>query len=366
MHITGVTQCHAEYEMDGTFHPTWIPGFAQGSHEAELFKLETDAGLTGITAGPSLGGLQYQEQLEGFLVGEDPRDVQTILGKLDSFRLSGPRPWHIELALWDIIGKDAGKPVHELFGATAEPIPVYASTGATMDAEQRIEYIDDYVTDTGIEAVKLRVTDTAQIEVVREIRAAFPELTLMVDANKGWSIRAVEPEVEWSYKDALGFARELEELENIGWLEEPLPRHQYDRYAALRAATDIPIAGGEFNDGIGELTEFIRLDALDVMQADAALATGMKRAVDLAAMADATGMEFVPHTWTNGAGFAANLHVMAVAGSGWCEYPLEPPWDPEVVSFFLDQPFTHEDGSIEPPTDPGLGITIDWDTVTDS
>ena len=366
MQITGVTQYHATHEMDGAFHPTWIPGYAQGSHEAEVFEVETDAGITGVAAGPSLGGLRYENQLEGFLAGEDPHDMETILGKLDSFRLSGPRPWHVEMALWDIIGKDAGKPVHELFGGTADSIPVYASTGAVMDAEDRIDYIEEHVVGEGIQAVKLRVTELEHIDIVRDVRAAFPDLTLMVDANKGWAIRAAKPEVEWSYKDALRFARQLEGLGDIGWLEEPLPRHQYDRYAELRAATDVPIAGAEFNDGVGSLTEFVRQDALDVMQADAALATGIKRAVDVAAMADANGVEFVPHTWTNGAGFAANLHVMAVAGSAWCEYPLEPPWDADVVSFFLDEPFTHENGSVEPPTDPGLGITVDWDTVEDA
>lgn len=366
MQITGVTQYHATHEMDGAFHPTWIPGFAQGSHEAEIFEVETDAGITGVTAGPSLGGLRYDDQLEGFLVGEDPHDMRTILGKLDSFRLSGPRPWHVEPALWDIIGKDAGKPVHELLGGTADPIPVYASTGAVMDAEDRVEYIEEHVVDEGVQAVKLRVTELDQVDTVREVRAAFPDLTLMVDVNKGWAIRAVESEVEWSYKDALRFARQLEELGDIGWLEEPLPRRQYARYAKLREATTVPIAGAEFNDGVGGLTEFIRQDALDVLQADAALATGIKRAVDVAAMADANGTEFVPHTWTNGAGFAANLHVMAVAGSAWCEYPLEPPWDADVVSFFLEESFTHENGYIEPPTDPGLGITVDWEAVDDA
>jgi len=362
MEITDVTQHTVEHEMDGAFHPTWIPGVAQGSHGADVFEVKTDTGITGVAAGPS-PGFRIDDDLAGFLAGEDPHDMETVLGKLDSFRLMGPRPWHVEMALWDIVGKDAGKPVHELFGGTADPIPVYASTGQVMDAETRIEYIEEHVTSEGIEAVKLRVTERDHIDVVREVRDAFPDLTLMVDANKGWAIRAVEQEVTWSYKDALAFARGLEEVGNVGWLEEPLPRHDYRGYARLREATDVPIAGAEFNDGIGELKEFVRHDALDVMQADAALATGIKRAVDAAEMAQAHGIEFVPHTWTNGGGFAANVHVMAAVGSAWCEYPLEPPWDAETVSFFLEEPFEHEDGYVEPPTEPGLGIDIDWDVV---
>jgi L-alanine-DL-glutamate epimerase-like enolase superfamily enzyme len=363
MEITQVTQYHAEHEMDGAFRPTWIPGHSQGTHTAEIFEIETDAGITGVAAGPSPGGLQYGDELGAFLYGEDPRDVRHILRKLDSFRLMGPRPWHVEMALWDIVGKDAGKPVYELFGASADPIPVYASTGQLMDAEERIEYIEEHVVSEGIEAVKLRVTEVEQIETVKAVREAFPDLTLMVDANKGWAVRALDTETEWHYKDALAFARGLEEVGNVAWLEEPLPRHNYREYARLREATDVPIAGAEFNDGVGELKEFLHHGALDVVQADAALATGIKRAVDVAEMAHADGVEFVPHTWTNGAGFAANLHVMAAAGSAWCEYPLEPPWDAEVVSFFLEEPFVHENGFVEPPSGPGLGIEIDWDAV---
>lgn len=362
MEITGVTQYHAEREMDGAFHPTWIPGYPQGSHEADIFEIETDEGITGVGAGPSIG-LDYGDALEAFMAGEDPHDVGRILKKLDSFRLMGPRPWHVEMALWDIVGKSAGKPVYDMFGGGGEPIPVYASTGQLMDAADRIEYIEDRVVSAGIEAVKLRVTKVEHIETVRAVRDAFPELTLMVDANKGWTIRAIEQGIEWTYKDALEFARGLEEVGNVAWLEEPLPRHDYRGYARLRTATDVPIAGAEFNDGIGELKEFIHHDALDIVQADAALSTGIKRAVDAAAMADARGIAFVPHTWTNGGGFAANLHVMAAVDSEWCEYPLEPPWTPDVVSFFLEEPFTHTDGTLKPPAGPGLGIEIDWSVV---
>lgn len=363
MEITAVNQYHAEHEMDGSFDPTWIPGYPQGTHEVEIFEVETDTGITGVAAGPSFGGgLDYSDMLGAFVGGEDPHDVRGVLRKMDSFRLAGPRPWHVEMALWDIIGKDAGTPVYELLGASADPIPVYASTGEVKPADERIEYIQDVV-DQGIEAVKLRVTEVEHVDIVKEIRASFPDLTLMVDANKGWSIRAVDNETPWRYKDALKFARGLEEVGNVAWLEEPLPRHNYRAYARLREATDIPIAGGEFNDGVAELKEFLHHDALDIVQADAALATGIKRAVDVADMADAQGVEFVPHTWTNGGGFAANLHVMAAADSAWCEYPLEPPWDAEVVSFFLEEPFEHEDGFVEPPSGSGLGIEIDWDQV---
>ncbi|WP_435364346.1 mandelate racemase/muconate lactonizing enzyme family protein [Haloarchaeobius sp. DYHT-AS-18] len=365
MQITGVTQHHLSHPLDGSFEPTWIPGYPQSSHEVELFEIRTDEGITGITASPSFaGGLEYETPLSLFLTGEDPHDVDAIRRKLESIDLIGPRPWHIELALWDIIGKAAGKPVYEILGGSDDPIPCYASTGEVQDAEARIEYIQDRV-DEGFQAVKLRVTRTDDIDIVREIRDAFPDLPLMVDANKGWSVRIMQEEDRWSYKDALRFARELADVGGIEWLEEPLPRHQYDNYARLRQATTVPIAGGEFNNGLHHFHEFLQRDALDVVQPDAALATGIQGGVTVAARAADHGVEFVPHTWTNGIGFAANLHVMAVAGSPWCEFPMEPPWDSEARDFLLEETLDHDDGYVTPPDGPGLGITLDREVLAE-
>lgn len=365
MRITGVSQYHLDHHADGSFHPTWIPGYPQGTHEVELFEVETDAGITGYAASPSFaGGIDYEDALQFFLLGEDPHDVEGILRKLDSIRLIGPRVWHVELALWDVIGKDAGKPVYELLGAEARDVPVYASCGEVGDADERIEHVQVCV-DEGFGAVKLRVTSPEHVEIVRAVRESFPDLPLMVDANKGWAVRVMEHEERWSFSDALRVCRELEEIGGVEWLEEPLPRHDFDGYARLRERTDVPIAGGEFNDGAWQLREFIQRGALDVVQPDAALATGIKRGAEVAAMARQHGVAFVPHTWTNGVGFAANLHVMTAAGSPWCEYPFEPPWTPDVRDFLLADSLTHDDGTIRAPDGPGLGIEIDEDVLAD-
>jgi len=363
MQITGVTQYHLEHVLEEPFYPTWIPGYPQSTHELELFEVETDEGITGYGASPSFaGGLEYETPLELFLTGEDPHNVEGILGKLETVNLVGPRPWHVEMALWDIIGKDAGKPVHELFGAEAREIPVYASTGELMDADERIDYVAERV-EEGFEAVKLRVTEVDHIETVRRVREAFPDLTLMVDANKGWAVRVMEDPVEWSYGDALEFARGLDDVGGVEWLEEPLHRHDYAGYARLRDAVDVDIAGGEFNDGVHELRDLIDRGCLDVVQPDAALATGIRGATEVAAMARERGLQFAPHTWTNGIGMAANLHVMAAVEADYCEFPLEPPWTPAVRDFLLEEPIDHEDGRVRPPEGPGLGIEIDRDAL---
>lgn len=363
MQITGIRQTHLSHVADGPFYPTWIPGYPQGIHEVELFEIATDAGITGITASPSFaGGFDYANPLETFLIGHDPHDVRGFRRKLSTVDLIGPRPWHLEVALWDIIGKDAGKPLYEILGGSDDPIPAYASSGEVQAVDARIEYVQNRI-DEGFSAVKLRVTELDDLQIVREVRETFPDLTLMVDANKGWSVRVMEDEECWTYKDAVQCGRELETIGDIAWLEEPLPKHDYDGYTRLRQAIDIPVAGGEFNDGFHELREFVDRNAVDILQPDTMLVTGVRGAIEAARMADSRGIDYIPHTWTNGIGLAANLHVMAAVDSPWCEFPLEPPWTTAVRDFMLQEPLTVDDGAITPPDGPGLGVNLDPDTL---
>jgi len=368
MEITGVSQHHVEADLAGSYEPTWIPGYAQSTQEVELFLIETDTGLTGVSASPSVGGgLDYADTLSLFLVGEDPHDIGRIRRRLEDVHLLGPRSWHVEIACWDLIGKDAGVPIYELLGGSRRGIPAYASTGERQPAEERLTYVDECV-DAGFEAVKLRFgpDPDEDLAVAKRVREAHPDLTLMVDGNMGWSVRVLEDREPWTYDEARSVARRLEEVGNVAWLEEPLHRHDYDGLARLREATGVPIAGGEFNDGVHELRELVEHGSLDVLQPDAALATRIEGAKEVASMARTHGLEFAPHTWTNGLGLVANLHVMAATEARWCEFPLEPPaLVPETRDFPLAEPIDAEDGVVRPPDGPGLGIELAPDVMAE-
>lgn len=374
MEISGIDQYHLVYDLDGTWAPSWIPGVESETHEVDLFAVRTDAGVTGYTAMPSFpgGGLDLAPNFESVLVGEDPRHIDRILDLLDTVDFLGVEPWYLELAMWDILGKDAGLPVYRLLGGSPDPIPVYASTGERQPAEERISYVEERVGE-GFEAVKLRFgaedpEDDQDLPVARYVREEFPALTLMVDANMGWSMRLGDEEpARWTPSTARYVARELEALQPIGWLEEPLPMHDYDRLADLRSATDIAIAGGESVSGLTPLREYIVHDALDILQPDALFATGLRRGMAVGDMAAMHGLEFAPHTWSNGIGLAANLHLMAVTDTRWCEYPLEPPaWDASARDFLIEDPIHPENGTLSPPEKPGLGVEIDWDAISDA
>jgi L-alanine-DL-glutamate epimerase-like enolase superfamily enzyme len=107
-------------------------------------------------------------------------------------------------------------------------------------------------------------------------------------------------------------------------------------------------------------------DALDVYQPDVVLALGISGARTLAELALRSNRWFTPHTWTNGIGLLANLHVCAGVGGGpFLEYPYDPPgWTPERRDFMLARPVEVDgDGLLRVPSAPGLGVELDADAV---
>jgi len=134
-------------------------------------------------------------------------------------------------------------------------------------------------------------------------------------------------------------AAELAELDVL-WLEEPLPQYDVAGVRTVRAQTGIRVAGGEMVRTMPELLHLLECDALDVYQPDVVLSVGMLRARTIAELAFVKHRWFTPHTWSNGLGVLANLHVVAGVGGGpYVEFPYDPPgWTPQRRDFFLARP----------------------------
>ncbi len=360
--------CH--YHLPATFFPTWIPGYPQADNSCLLLTLKTDEGIEGYAAG--VGFLDESKGLMSllrpFVMNRDPFQVEDFIRLLRSANFLGYRGFFVELAMWDIIGKAAGLPVYKLWGGWRDRIPAYASTGELHEPDKRVEEVLK-LKEMGFKGVKLRVKsddiapDVAVVELVRE--AVGPEMDIMVDANQGWPIHGFGPYPVWTVKRAIDTSRYYEEL-GVRWLEEPLYKHDYEGYARLREATTVPIAGGEFNVDLHEFRDLITNGCLDVLQPDATISTGMWNSRKVAGMAEAHGLEFSPHTWTNGLGFAANLQLMAATPNcPYCEFPYEPPaWVPEARDFMLAEPFMiDKEGFVNLPDKPGLGVELDMDRI---
>jgi L-alanine-DL-glutamate epimerase-like enolase superfamily enzyme len=186
-------------------------------------------------------------------------------------------------------------------------------------------------------------------------------MVLMVDLNQGWRMpgdttKTLDPVA------ARNVAAQLAAYDVL-WLEEPLAGTDLRGLAALRAsAPGVRIAGGEMTRTFVETLAALDADAFDVYQPDVVLAGGMLRARTVAEVALARNRWFTPHTWTNGIGLLANLHVAAGVGGGpFIEYPYDPPgWTPERRDAFLAEPIRPDRGGIlRVPQHPGLGVALD-------
>jgi L-alanine-DL-glutamate epimerase-like enolase superfamily enzyme len=204
--------------------------------------------------------------------------------------------------------------------------------------------------------------DVAVIAGVRE--AVGDRLEIMVDANQGWRMPG-DRAPRWDVATAARVANELSSL-GVYWLEEPLRCEDYDGYAALRRRTDMRIAAGEMVRTMAEARDLVVRGGIDVLQTDVVLTGGVSGNRRIAALTDLHGRTWSPHTWSNGYGLVANLHVAcAFSTCPYIEVPYDPPaWSAARRDFLL--PATVEiaaDGTVAPPAGPGLGVEPDLDAL---
>ncbi len=148
------------------------------------------------------------------------------------------------------------------------------------------------------------------------------------------------------------------------WVEEPLHRGDYAGYAELRRRVGVKIAGGEMTREPYEFRELLERDCLDVFQPDCVCSQGISGLAPLARRVVAAGKLFTPHTWGNGIGLLANVHLTAgtagVAGSQWLEFPYDPPeWSLDRRDYPLVAPVEAVAGWVTLGEQPGLGIALD-------
>lgn len=349
---------------DRPFAATWQP-FPSAIHRLTLVEVHTDEGITGIGSGGVVTAINTGGPL---LVGQDPLAIERHAHLFRTIAYFMGRPWAVEVALWDIAGKAAGIPLYKLLGGHKDRVRAYASTGELRSPEQRVEDALRF-REEGFNAMKLRFhspeprNDLPVLEAAR--KAVGDSMEIMVDANQAWNYPGDPVLNRWDLRTAIMMARELES-QRVYWLEEPLWAYDYDGLAELRRAVNVRIAGGELNPSLQEFRLYLEKGCLDVYQPDATFAGGISGARKVAAMAEAAGLQFAPHTWTNGIGFMANLHVAAsVPNCPFIEFPYDPPsWTPEIRDFLLTEPLRIDsDGFIRLPDKPGLGIEIDQEKL---
>ena len=347
-----------------------------------LVEIDTDTGLTGLgEAKVGVGNLgNYAAVVELIrtdigpaVVGRDPRDITAIWDALYSgsrahygaregrlFPTVGRRGITvaaisgIDIALWDLAGQALGVPVWQLLGGKyRSAVPAYASGGwAPVGGigKQLAQYVE-----RGHRAVKMRVglqdrsVDDSAARV-REVRDTLgPDVAIMVDAHGTWSVR-----------DALRFARKVEDCD-LAWIEEPVSADNIAGLAEVRRATDIPIATGENAQTRFEFRDLIAAGACDILQPDIAIAGGLTECQRICALASAHELTVAPHLWGSAILFAAGLHLcVSTPQAVTVEFSRgENPLLHELV----EPAFDLVDGHVPAPTKPGLGLTLRRDFV---
>jgi D-galactarolactone cycloisomerase len=361
--ITAIELERLTLPLSPPFNAAWDPD-PRTRFDATLVRVHTDEGVTGIASGDTMDGFEAFAHL---FVGRDPLTLGAHARTLETISFHAGRYWPLEAALWDLAGRALGVPVATLLGGARDRVPAYASLGELRAPEQRAEDARALV-GHGFRAVKVRIArdrvadGIATVGAIRD--AVGGDLQIMVDLNQWWRMAGdTLPGL-----DAQGARRVIDALAEIGvvWVEEPLAGDDLAGMRMLRKTTGVRIAGGEMARDFDHLSRALDADALDVLQPDVVLALGVSGARTLADLALRHNRWFTPHTWTNGIGLLANLHVCCGVGGGpYLEYPYDPPgWTPERRDFMLTQPVEiDEDGWLAVGDAPGLGIELDEEAV---
>src|SRR3954447_21421740 len=372
MKITCVRSRVVEFPLERAFRPAWARGRNMPSLLMVFLEVETDEGITGY--GAAHGGVECAISVERFVapyfLGQDPFAVERLAAVIPDAETLGAPMYPMELPLWDIVGKVAGLPVSRLWGAWSDRVLAYCATAEVCSPEQRVLDIERMIED-GYRAVKLRFhrdDPREDVRVVQAIRDAVGDrIDITVDANQAGVEPGFEGHRTWGLRLAVEIARELERL-GVLWLEEPMPRHDYDGLRRLREKVKrIKIAGGEDNHGLHEFKLLIDRGCYDILQPDALLSEGLFQMRKVAALAEAAGLGVVPHTWGNGIGLLANLPLAAaIPNCSHLEFPHDPPsgWTAAARDQMLTEPLVIDsEGFVHVPDRPGLGFEPDFERI---
>jgi D-galactarolactone cycloisomerase len=361
--ITAIAVERLTLPLSPPFYAAWDPD-PRTRFDATLVRVHTDEGVTGIASGDTMDGF---ESFAHLFIGRDPLALAAHARTLETISFHAGRYWPLEAALWDLAGRALGAPVATLLGGARDRLPVYASLGELRPPQQRAQDAQELV-EAGFRAVKVRIARERIAEGVATVAAMRDavggDLQIMVDLNQWWRMAGDIV----AGLDAQGARRVIGALAELGvfWVEEPLAGDDLAGMRMLRETTGTRIAGGEMARSFDDLRRALDANALDVFQPDVVLALGISGARTLADLALRRNRWFTPHTWTNGIGVLANLHVCCGVGGGpYLEYPFDPPgWTPERRDFMLAQPLqVDEDGCLAVGDAPGLGIELDEEAV---
>ncbi len=336
-----------------------------------VLTIQADDGSVGQYAQPHGDGMTYAGavNLAPLLLGRDPDERERHFDDVKRMtRKIGGWGWSpIDIALWDMAGKSAGKSVTKLLGGWRTRLPTYASSfhgdhNGGLDSKEAFGEFAVACREMGFRAFKIHGWSDGdrQMEadnVLHVRKAVGDRMDLMLD-----------PACELkTFADALYVGRACDEAKFF-WYEDPFRDGGYSRFAhrKLRQMISTPILMGEHLRSVEAKADSITDEATDFVRVNPMLDMGITGAVKVAHMAEACGLDVEVHS----VGPAHRACMAAFRNTNYYELALVAPHgvgNPQAAIYSCGYSDRLEDvgkdGCYPVPTGPGLGVSYDWDWI---
>ena len=344
-------------------------------------KLITDQNVAGIgeaycvPVNPQLVAKMLEDVFERYLRGQDPHNIENMWRRVYSsgftqhsdLTLMGVLS-ALEMACWDIVGKEAGQPVYNLLGGRVHErlrtyTYIYARPGDKTDvyqdpdlsAERAVEYLKQGFTALKFDPVgPYSAFDGRQLSLpalelaerfARQLRAAVGNKADLLFGTHGQMTAA----------GAIRLARRLEPYDPL-WFEEPVPPDAPEEMARVARGTRIPIAAGERLATKYDFARLLQHGSAAILQMNLGRVGGILEAKKIAGMAEVHHVQIAPHLYCGPVVGAANIQLAACSPNFLILEGIER-WD-GFHAQILRKPIRWSEGFVIPPTEPGLGIEL--------
>ncbi|MDX1285710.1 MAG: mandelate racemase/muconate lactonizing enzyme family protein [Draconibacterium sp.] len=322
---------------------------------ASFVKITTNEGITGysLTKGSSDDIKKFAGKLKG-------KNLLNIEEMWDTMYFHNRKPvakgkeihaiGTVDLCVWDIIGKALQLPVHKVMGTCREKIPVYAAGGYYAEGKgipELVKEMEEYVKE-GYKVVKMKVgwldakEDAKRTEAV--VKALGNDARVMVDANNGYK----------TAYEAIRYGKMVEHLD-LFWFEEPVAPDDWRGNAECREELDIPIVAGENEFTRWGARDLVENHACDIVNIDTMKGGGLTEMKKIGALCSAFHIPIAPHGNAH-----MNIHAVASISNAIIleTYPAKArDFNPALPAFPV------KDGTVDAPTEIGLGMEPDPDLV---
>ncbi|MGV8882934.1 MAG: enolase C-terminal domain-like protein [Rhodoglobus sp.] len=325
-----------------------LPG-SEPEHTAGWLVITTDTGLTGYAYHKRGAIVQdiVMRRISAELVGRSVLERELIWQRLWEIDRVEEFPIYIiglvDEALWDIAGKSAGLPVHELIGTFRTSVPAYASTVTFRDIPQYLDVADQCL-DRGFKAIKLHAWGDAKKDArlalaLRE--SVGPDVELMFDGSAGFDLM-----------DAVYLGKALEEAGYL-WYEEPMREFSVTAYRWLGERVRVPLLVAETSDGAHmNSADFIASGCASAVRISSTFRAGITGSLRTAHLAES----FLLRAEVHGGGLPAIQLCMSVPNNTYYECLVDD--DPIGPALEVD-----ENGDVHAPVGPGMGYEAEWETT---